>query len=677
MNDDHPVEREQAIANRRLSNRRLAGLILGLLALLFILWLGVKAWRIVKVARALPAYEQAFADLTSDGLTNADPQETEALVVALRADVVTVRREVQPFLPLASWFSWLPRIGLLLAEAQPLLDMADYGTEAGVYAVRGLMPALGALQQPEAGTSTVARVVPLLAAAQPDLERAATALDKVVAARAEIEDVDELPWRVRTLLTRLDEKLYLADILDLLVVAPGLLGYEEPRTYLLVAQNEDEVRATGGFISGAGLLTVDGGDVSNLDFMDANVVDAWGSGFSLVKPYDLAPEPLSQLMSVQLLLFRDANYWPDFPTSAAKMIELYRYGQESPQLDGVIAFDQRFMQLLLQNTGPLTIDDLEMTVTANNVINGLRQAWQADEEGESVGDWVRTRKDFLGPMATAIKEKLLSDFGSLDPLFFAENMYLALEEKHLQIYATDPQVAAVISANGWSNRVTAQSGTDFLFLVDSNVGFNKVGPYIASSIAYQLLIDESGRGEAVATATYTHTSQAEVVCRQGGAVSYAEMPDYEELIHDCFWNYLRLYVPEGSHLQEATRHSYPGDLFTFSEGWSADPQTTSELEGLALFQNFFLLAPGEMIESVYRYTLPQVTRPDGDREVYQLRLLRQPGVPPRPYRIAVTLPPGAAPYAVTPAPASQSGTTLLFTGDLVTDMSIRIVYNAP
>lgn len=658
--------------NRR--PRRLALLVVLAGFLLVAVWLGVKVWRLAQIARALPAYEARFAELGENGLANADPDETEALVLELRADVVTVRREVGPLLPLARLFTWVPEVGPLFAEAGPLLDMADSGTEAAAYTVRGLKPLLVVLQQPDPATSTIARAAPILEAAKPDLQRAADALDRLVAARAGIEEPEALPWRVQTLLDQMDAKLYLADMFDLLVVAPELLGVDGPRRYLIVAQNEDEVRPTGGFISGAGLLAVDGGQIRNLEFQDANLIDAWGPGGSLAKPYDVAPEPLWTLMGVQLMLFRDANYWPDFPTAAQKMMALYEYGQDYPALDGVVAIDQRFLELLLNSTGPIQVGELEMTVSAGDVVQRLREAWQSDEENETAGQWAATRKDFLGPMASALMQKLLNDFASLDPLYLAENVNAALEQKHLQIYATDPAVSAALDRAGWSNRVSAAPGHDALMLVDHNVGFNKVAPHIASSLHYELLLDASGGGEALVTATYTHTLQEELDCRQGGRVSYANKPAYEELTRDCFWNYLRLYVPAGSTLLEATRHPYDPSLFTFSEGWSGDEVAQSDLDGLALFQNFFILRPGESIQTVYRYHLLQVTRPEDGASVYELHLFRQAGAAPRPFVVDLTLPPGSQLVKASPAPSAQAGTRVRFAGELAADLTIRVVY---
>jgi hypothetical protein len=356
------------------------------------------------------------------------------------------------------------------------------------------------------------------------------------------------------------------------------------------------------------------------------------------------------------------------------MMELYMYGQDYPSLDGVFAIDQHFLELLLLSTGPLNVQTLQMTVSATNVVDNLREAWQSDEEEETAGEWVATRKDFLGPMASAIMNKVLSDFASLDPLYLAENMNEALARKHLQIYVTDPAVAAALERAGWSNQVTAAPAQDVVMLVDHNAGFNKVGPYVASSLHYELLLDEDGLGEAMVTATYTHTLQQELACRQGGRVSYGDKPAYEELTYDCFWNYLRLYAPEGSTLHEATHHVYDASLFEFSEGWHGDPDPESDLPGLALFHNFFILEPGESVQSVYRYATPQVTREEDGATVYELRLFRQPGIAARPFTIDLTLPPGSRLVEAHPAPADQVGTRLTFAGELVEDLTIRVVY---
>ena len=51
----------------------------------------------------------------------------------------------------------------------------------------------------------------------------------------------------------------LRDGLELAQALPSLLGADKPAEYLLLAQNPDELRATGGFIGAVGVLTLDQG----------------------------------------------------------------------------------------------------------------------------------------------------------------------------------------------------------------------------------------------------------------------------------------------------------------------------------------------------------------------------------------------------------------------------------
>ncbi|MFW6068307.1 MAG: DUF4012 domain-containing protein, partial [Chloroflexota bacterium] len=472
-------------------------LLLGGVLLLFVAT-GLKGWRLFRLAQSFQGYQVQAETLAANGIMTADPDQAEALVNDMRRDVVTLEREVGYLLPLGRYFSWIPRVGPLLANGEALMDMADSGSEAAAYAVRGLKPALHLVQDDTtAGGDLLPQMLPIVESAEPDLLAASAALDRAIEARSRIENVEALPWRVRTLLEMVDGKLYLADELKLLTVLPALMGSDGPRTYLLLAQNEDEIRPTGGFLTGAGLLMVENGQIVSLTFEDGNVIDDWRN-----KPYDSPPAPFYDLMGLELFLFRDANFWPDYPTSAEHAMQLYRYGQDSTQeLDGAIAIDQEFVAMLLAVTGPVDLAELERPVNSNNAVASFREAWAAGQE-ESFSEWVGERKDFLAPLADAIRRRLLGDFRSLDPLFLAETIHRAATEKHLQFYVRDPQVAAVLDQIDWDGRLEPPAEGDFLMLVETNVGYNKVNPLVERELTYDVELRQNGTG--IATLTVEH-----------------------------------------------------------------------------------------------------------------------------------------------------------------------------
>ncbi|NIV30646.1 MAG: DUF4012 domain-containing protein, partial [Anaerolineae bacterium] len=120
-------------------------------------------------------------------------------------------------------------------------------------------------------------------------------------------------------------------------LAPELLGADGPRTYLILAQNDDERRPTGGWISGLGLVTVEQGKISDVSFSDSWMVD------NLQVPHEIPPESMYRTLWAEIWLFRDANWSPDFPT-AAQVAESILQRDQGIAVDGVIAVDQRALQ---------------------------------------------------------------------------------------------------------------------------------------------------------------------------------------------------------------------------------------------------------------------------------------------------------------------------------------------
>lgn len=643
-------------------------LLLGIL--LIILWLGLKTWRVAQAGRSLLARQAEAEQLLETGPMNADPAAVEELLLGVREDVVTLHRETAVFLPLAPYLAWLPRVGPLMPDAPHLMQMADAGTALAVHGWTVLEPALPILQDEDAaGMEQLAALLPLLQEARPELIAAQRELARYQAARAQLSNPEALPAQAEELLATADKWMPLAeDGLHLAPALPAILGQEGPRRYLVVAQNEDELRPTGGFVSGAGVLTVENGRIGDLTFMDANFVDNWED-----KPYAFPPQPLYDFMGLELFLFRDANFWPHFPTSAQAMMDLYSYGQDAPPLDGAIAFDQRFVQMLVGALGSVPIPAEGVTINRNNIIEVMRATW-GDKDDQALGEWVQTRKAFLGVFAAAILDKVESDFGSIDPLYLADTLYRAVTEKHLLIHAADPDIAAALAAAGWNGRVAFPANQDAWMAVDTNVGYNKVNVLVERRLHYRVDLTAPDAPQAELTLTYTHTGQPQPEpCFQG--TPYTEGVTYLGRADTCYWNYLRLYVPQGSQLEEATSHTVPGDTLYTGETWDGPAQPITDPPGLPAFAAAFLLPRAETLTTHFRYRLPAgVVAAGGDGVSYRLLVQKQAGTEAQPLQVVIQLPPEATLQAATPAPSQVEGNTLTFDAALTTDLTFAVRY---
>jgi hypothetical protein len=126
-------------------------------------------------------------------------------------------------------------------------------------------------------------------------------------------------------------------------------------------------------------------------------------------PYRMAPWQLSEYMNSRVLILRDANWFPDFPTSALYVEQLYAYTNQNA-VNGILAFDQHLLVMLLQTLGPLEVDGAPFPITTDNVIDYMRHSKTPLPSQPIPVGW--NRKDFIRAIASALIQKLLNG----DPL---------------------------------------------------------------------------------------------------------------------------------------------------------------------------------------------------------------------------------------------------------------------
>jgi len=632
------------------------------------IWLALSLYRAVTAARSLLESKQKVELIVDSGLMRANPNELNDLATSVREDILTLRSAVGPAAYLSPLLSWLPKYGPLLANGRELLELVDLGSEAGLYAMRAVTPALTALQSNNMESAgPIAAVARSLESSSADFEKASEALKELRVLREEITVTGAWPGEIQSIMSELDNALPAAqDALILGQVLPELLGTDGQQTYLLVAQNEDELRPTGGFISGAGILVIEDGNILSIDFENANLVDDW-----INKPYGFPPLPFYEFMGMDIFLFRDANFWPDFPTSAETTMRLYTYGQDVP-LDGIIAFNQKFVQLLLEATGPIYIPELDLTVNSNNVIEAMRQEW-GPADGQA--DWIQQRKAFMGPFANGFISQITGDLLSMDISTIGESVHTAVGQRDLQLFMRDPSVAQSIAEAGWDGRLTAIPDQDYLMLVETNLGFNKVNAAVDRSVSYEVTLDERGVGSAFLTIDYSHAGDIlSQECLHG--TTYSRVTQYEDLIADCYWNYLRVLVPAGSQLSDASSHPVPAEQLLVDQSWNGKARSFDEPDsGYTYFDNFLLLPTGQTKLVTFSYLLPGgVTSEQGGVTHYHLAVDKQSGTGNQPLIVTVNLPPGSEFIASNPEPTAISGQALIFEIELTKGFQIDVQY---
>jgi hypothetical protein len=561
---------------------------------------------------------------------------------ATRSDLQAIRAEGGFLLSLAERLDWIPRFGGDIAAAPALLDLGIELCDAGWWGLSGAEPVLDTLFNPNqlTGQSALEAMLPALNSAQPQFSQAAQAVARARPAMTRLQQ-NELSPLVAGYVARLNAYWPVLEGGILLAQdLPALLGQSAPMSYLLLAQNNDELRPTGGFISGVGLIQVSAGKIITTTFQDSYAVDAL-CDYALLPP---PPQPLRDYMWAPVLVFRDANWSPDLPSSAATASSIYRLST-GVDVDGVAVMDLEAVTLLLGALGPLQPEGYPEPVTSDTLLQYVNKYWtnpvqSVDITDEQKGEWWLHRKDFMADMLKAALQKVTGEPQSLDLAPLGMAVLKALRTRHLLVTLKDPALGRGLSTTGWDGALRPMVG-DYLMVVDANISFRKVNRQVQQSVDYSVefgrhqgaAADEIGQQpQATLTLRYTNRSQGPTECVAGSYAGYLE-GTYDELTQGCYWDYVRVYVPLGSRLVEI-------------RGGDAAAQVSAEA-GKTVFSTLLVVAPGQTRELVFRYELPSslgaVTRPGATGALstqetgtpYSLLVQKEAGTVAVPYRVTV------------------------------------------
>lgn len=602
------------------------------------------------VAHIQTAIDQVKNDSASMNVAAIDKLKQE--LSASETDFRQAREAAGPvsfFLPLVGW---LPGPAYDLSKLPGFLEIAEKTSKSGVLVLDGVTPALapfdsssGATGSGPAGATASGKLTQAATAlakpeAQANFKQASALMNDVAALRANLDPSKLSLGQTRKAIDQLDQQLpALRDGLqlaqDLPPLLPNILGTGKPVTYLTLMQNSDELRATGGFISAVGLLTLDNGKLSLSNFSDSYAVDNPN-----VKP-ESPPPALARYMQAGWFLLRDANWWPDFPTSAKKIADLYKLHQGAT-VDNVLALDSRTVAYLFEALGPLDLPSYNEHLTADNFEERLRFYYQQPGTDPN-SDWWLKRKEFMGVVMNGLLGKL-NGATARDYIKLVNALGKAASEKHLQIYAGNPDLEKQLSQRKLDGAIlppvpvsAASNLNDFLMLVDTNVGFNKVTPNVDRTASYT--ISSGGTGANLfASLTLTYTSRAGV--REGTDPNQCVKvtkydSSYESMMNGCYWNYLRVYVPAGSTLRDTSGFAATSSQLDSNNFPTADAPVTGQENGRTYFAAQLVVPPGQTVTVTLNYVLPG-TLPD--KPLYRLDVELQAGAKASPLSVKVNWP---------------------------------------
>lgn len=304
-------------------------------------------------------------------------------------------------------------------------------------------------------------------------------LDLLKKANQKFENTSGLPTEYKdSLLQAKGQVAGLTGILENLVNLEDLyMSFfgDQNKTYLLVFQNYDEMRATGGFIGTYGVLNIDKGEIKKLQI--ASIYNLDGSLTSNIA----APGPFQPY--IQKWALRDSNWFADFRLSSQKMLKFFE--KESQTANGVIAITPQLFEQLLSLVGPIQMSQYDVTLTPEN-FQGVVQAQTSIEYNKKLNQ----PKKFLDDFAPILLNRL-SDFNKEQWFQFFQVLQNNFKQKQVLIYSTDPNTQNKIEQLGYDGGLV-KTDFDYLSVVNSNLGGNKTDLDINQALEYTSKFNPDG-----------------------------------------------------------------------------------------------------------------------------------------------------------------------------------------
>lgn len=531
-----------------------------------------------------------------------------------------------------------------IASGDQLLVAGESVVEAGSQVAEGLGFILaGKVLPPEQEEDVGEVALPLVMALE-------SALDSFAKAHAALVDAEAALNRVQTLTLPADVKErvqlmqktipagreLLGAFLDQSHVLLSILGATADRQYLILFENNHEIRPTGGFIGSLGLLNVNRGVVEDIDVQ--TVYDGDGQ----LKEFIAPPDPLLNITDRWYL--RDANWFVDFPTSAEKIVNFFEK-EGGPTVDGVIALTPEVIKKLLTITGPIEMPEYDVVVDADSFVPLTQDLVTYSYDRE-----VNRPKQFLADVTPVLLNRLFADGTDILPVLSV--LSDMAREKQLLVYFTDTDEQARIARQGWSGTLP-EDAPNFLNVVNANIGGHKSDQFMSQEIDYRLNVADDGGTEALVTIRRTHNGPTE-------KLDLPYPPDDNPAFKDNII-YQRVLVPKGAQLIEAIGFTAAADVpkhFTPNEVVAVTPDADvaewqrqqqhddsgtiiGEESGYRYFANWVVTKPGATTVALYRYRLPDmVNLPQGFNmaETVAAYVAKQPGDTRTELRIEMQLP---------------------------------------
>lgn len=390
------------------------------------------------------------------------------------------------------------------------------------------------------------------------------------------------------------------DIKEALAKFPKVLGVGTgEKRYMIIMQNDAEIRATGGFWTNFATFKVQNALLtSDFTSKDMYSIDITLDAIDKYYTFPTAPESYKRFLKVERLFARDANISPDFPTAVDKFNLYYNLAakvapNEYKPIDGYIAINTEVVKEFIEITGAVNVNGV--TFSKDNVVLELEKIASLNLAQQA------GRKKVLGDLMEAMLKNVFESESFLWSQLIEKGVDL-MNRKQILVFLNDPEAQKLIEKYGYAGRIVDPVPGDYSFFVSTNLGGDKTNLFVTREISHTLA-KENNRWVRTTKVKYSYPRPT------------AEYIDFVKRYQDWF----RLYVPEGSE-------------FISMKGNEVEVVYQDKERGKQYFGGFLTLAPEETKEVEIKYYLPSNVIKNGK---YTLYVQKQSGQGPEKYDFTI------------------------------------------
>lgn len=509
------------------------------------------------------------------------------------------------YVPIASWY---------YNDADHLINAGSDGLRAAIVLANSLKPYVDVLGLKGKGSFVMGSAEQRIQTAIMTMGKITPRIDDIsiylIHAQKELDQVDpnhyppffggeKIRNQLITAQTIANEGVvFVSEAKPLIKVLPALLGESKEKKYLVLFQNDKELRPTGGFITAYAIFRIDKGNITVERSDDIYSLD--NSIPAAAKPK--APPAIAKyLPNVNVLNLRDANLSPDYVVSMKTLESLYNKAKQKVEVDGIIAIDTSVLVSTIKVLdNEVQAGGLTFTTNPDDRCGGCPQVIYSLEDNISrpVGFIKENRKGLLGQLLLAIMQKSLKSSPKLywGPLF--QTFINETNQKHVLFYIFNKGAQEGIEALNAAGRIKKFDG-DYFHLNQANFAGAKSNLFVKEDITQNIEVQSDGSMVKTVTINYKNSFRpSDCNLERGGLCLNAPFRDF-----------VRFYVPKGSEL-------------VGSKG-SEVKMTTYEDLGKTVFEGFLTVRPLGSATFTIKYKLPFKSS-DGK---LPLLIQKQPGTP--------------------------------------------------